>query len=309
MASSAELHASADKDGSIAALREQRAIESTMARWAARMTTLARLMRTLTDDDVESHSRSDNKVRAQNILHASICFPRGTCSDAVGALQPLADDDMDALLADLNRRPLIRRIPSTAAKAGSSVRGSAEEEPWQVERRHIRLIRLARAWPGFARAREHGVAEKGVRGAEDCASASLRAAGRVGDSTWEDECVGEIAGLLLLEEHACLRAGASGVAARDGGGGGGGGDGGENLAEAFPVLYELAMALAKEAANEFVHQVLQRLCGLSSLRRFEEEADTLRLSALDRVHRAAAALWYASINDVCQCQQYSTICQ
>ena len=74
---SSELHASADKDGSIAALREQRAIESTMARWAARMTTLARLMRTLTDDDVESHSRSDNKVRAQNILHASNAFLAG----------------------------------------------------------------------------------------------------------------------------------------------------------------------------------------------------------------------------------------
>jgi hypothetical protein len=191
------------------------------------------------------------------------------------------DDKSGSLLADLNRRPLIS---------------------WQVSHRHIQLIELARSWPGLGLARERSATKMGERmearrGAEmgereedeDGAAAALRAAGRVGDCTWEDACVGEIAGLLLLEGHVCMGAGDEGSkegerCARGGGEGseaglrgggvrgGGGGGGGEKLSEAklasdFPVLWSLGMALARHAANEFLQGVLVGLRGMSSLRR------------------------------------------
>jgi hypothetical protein len=223
-------------------LRMQSEGPDTHTHWVERMTTLARLMRTLTGYPADDDGNLDcEKQRRPD------------------------DDKSGSLLADLNRRPLIS---------------------WQVSHRHIQLIELARTWPGLGLARERSATKMGERmearrGAEmgereedeDGAAAALRAAGRVGDCTWEDACVGEIAGLLLLEGHVCMGAGDEGSKGGErcphlsSGGGEGSEAGGEKLVSDFPVLWSLAMALARHAANEFVQGVLLRLRGMSSLRR------------------------------------------
>ena len=139
------------------------------AQMAQRMTLLARLLRTL--------------------------------QPAEGKGLDLSPEGMSALLANINRRPLVR---------GKQVFTSSD----------VLLVRMARAWPVFSAAAagaqepfekfKDGGWEQQVWGRPgECGRRAVGIAGRVGDGTWEDACVGELAALVWCEVHVCAGEGPS----------------------------------------------------------------------------------------------------
>ena len=139
------------------------------AQMAQRMTLLARLLRTL--------------------------------QPAEGKGLDLSPEGMSALLANINRRPLVR---------GKQVFTSSD----------VLLVRMARAWPVFSAAAagaqepfekfKDGGWEQQVWGRPgECGRRAVGIAGRVGDATWEDACVGELAALVWCEVHVCAGEGPS----------------------------------------------------------------------------------------------------
>ncbi len=128
---------------------------------------------------------------------------------------------------------------------------------------------------------------------------ALLVAVRIGDATWEDACVGELAALLVLEQHTCARHDEE--SRQDSSEGGGESvetqqdrseamDSSEVRPADFGVLWALLLELASAVASSTHAHARSLLHHEASLHKFHEAADMMRASAIEQVHSAAAAL-------------------
>ena len=126
---------------------------------------------------------------------------------------------------------------------------------------------------------------------------ALLVAGRIGDATWEDACVGELAALLVLEQHTCARHDEE--SRQDSSEGGGESvetqqdrseamDSSEVRPADFGVLWALLLELASAVASSTHAHARSLLHHEASPHNFHEAAEMLRASAIVQVFAALA---------------------
>ena len=283
----------------------------------ARMTTLARLVRVLTDDaGLGSSPRCDRLEQVPQLLfeinrrprpHAwgvvdppqveAILLARSWAAFRIatrdGHLESFRIATSDRALRELPHRHTSLEVCELDGVAGGCHALMVEEGRGSMQATSVEgRGALSRSWEGGS---------KEATSVEALVFSALLVAGRIGDATWEDACVGELAALLVLEQHTCARHDEESRQDRSQGGGESveaqaqqdrseARDSSEVRPADFGVLWALLLELASAVASSTHAHARSLLHHEASLHKFHEAADMMRASAIEQVHSAAAAL-------------------